>query len=232
MKNEYPNLEETIQAYVLGNLLEGEKSEFEEYFLTKPEIIDQIKVAQNISVLADLEDDLTMQTTQANVPKSEKGFTLKMLSGWFTIPIPAYVALGVVALITPMIANQFAEQRVDQIELVAFSSSATRGESKNNLHEFDVIIDLSNLKGNSAIMLKVTPDVKQSYLLEVYDASVAYSGPVWTSSPITIKSGTRDQIVMLPKFARFQNAKIRVLGKKHDGSYSAVRFCHYSEVCL
>ena len=232
MTNEYPNLEETIQAYVLGNLSVGEKDEFEEYFLTRPEIIDQIQIAQKVNVLADFENDQSHTNAHTTAQTTKKERTLDKLLGWLTVPIPAIATVAAIALLTPMLANQFASREIGQIELAAFSSSVTRGESQSNSNQFDIAIDLSTLGENAAIMIKVTPDFKQSYRLEVYNASEPKLGPIWKSPSFSVKSGTRDQIILLPDSVKIPDANLRILGKEQDGSFRAVKFCHYSETCL
>ena len=151
---------------------------------------------------------------------------------WLTVPIPAFATVAAIALFTPMLANLFSSQESGQIELAAFSSSATRGDTQSNSNQFDIAVDLSALEKNAAIMLKVTPDVKQLYRLEVYNASNPKRDPIWESPTFAVKSGTRDQIVLLPDSVKIPMADLRLLGKEQDGSFRAVKFCHYSETCL
>ena len=227
MTSEYPNLEETIQAYVLEKLPFDKKNDFEEYFLARPDVIEQIEIAQKVHLLADFEVDQSSDTEAETTENRDKVQFLDKLLGWFTIPVPAIATVAAIALLTPIMANQFAGQESGQIELAAFSSATTRGDSQSNTNKFDVVVDLATLKENAAIMIKVTPDVKQTYQLEVYDASKL----IWTSSPFAVKSGTRDQIIVLPDSVRIPDANLRLLGKEQDGSFRAVKFFNYSEVC-
>ncbi len=230
MTSEYPNLEETIQAYVLGKLPLDQKDAFEEYFLAKPEIIEQIEIAQKINILADLESNEAYENmkTDMSYSNTNQDQILDKLIGWLTVPIPAFATVAAIALLTPMLANQFASREAGQIELAAFSSATTRGESESISNQFDITLDLSTLNKNAAIMIKVTPDVKQAYRLEIHDSSAL----IWTSPSFSVKSGTRDQIILLPDSVRIPDARLRLLGKEQDESLNAVKFCHYSEVCL
>jgi len=192
--------------------------------MENPEFIETLELD---AALIDVKQDQTEVNTQEF--KSSPWFVRAL--AWLAVPIPAYAVVAVVAVLTPVIASQLSTRPSGQIELAAFSSSATRGGSQNTANEFDVVTDLSKLTDNSAIMVKVTPNVKEVYRLEVYDFSKTESQVIWTSSPFEVKSGTRDQVVFLPNSVRVANARIRLLGKGLDGSFTAVRFCHYSEVC-
>ena len=224
MDKKYIEENEIGIKYLRNQLSDKELEEFEVYLTENPGLIETLELE---AALGGVKQAKASSSTQ----NSSKSLFFRAFA-WLRAPIPVYAVFAAVALVAPMIASQYSGQPSGQLELVAFSSSTTRGESQNTSNDFDVVTNLSALSDNAAIMIKVTPDVKESYLLEIYDSSKPESKPIWQSLPFEVKSGTRDQIVVLPNPVRAVNARIRVLGKESDGDFSAVRFCHYSENCL
>jgi len=109
----------------------------------------------------------------------------------------------------------------EPIELVGFSTLATRGA------QLQSDIDLSQVNGRAAVMIKLKEVQYQFYVLTVSSLDGQH---IWQSDNFQV-SALKDKLILLPNTLDESAIKIQVSGLEKDSSKTAVKFCHYSEVC-
>ena len=221
MKNEYPDLENTIQQYVLGKLSESQAEEFEAYYISNPDIIEMVEITQNIQIGLENSKQSTSRVSQTDSGTDES--LMQRLMGWISVPMPAYATLALAVLLSPLIfigINQ--SENTAELTLLNFSTEQTRGAAPT------AIIDLSNVTGPAGILVKLKRLSHPQYKLKmlVDDAPTA----IWSSKPFTV-GALRDRLVLVPTKVPRSKLTIEVIGLNSDGTEQAVEFCHYSEVC-
>lgn len=217
MNTLYNDLEKTVQRYVLGKLSESEAIEFEEYYLSNPDIIEMVETAQNMN-LGLAHEPAAMHAEIAN---SQNSF-LQKLFGWLSVPIPAYAVLAAAAVFTPLAVNNLGfDKPSEQIALANFSTATTRGIKQTG-------INLAGAAGTFALMIKLKQIDYPYYKLKIYRPAEAK--PVWVSNQFQV-SALRDQLIVIPDQAKINNATVEVVGVDSEFNEAVVEFCHYSEVC-
>ena len=219
MKDDIKDIEITVQRYVLGQLSDSESDSFEEYFLPKPELVEMVETVQKMH--------LGLEAADRSVPRvaieKVKAFSIQRLIDWLSVPVPAFAVLLVALVATPLAFQSFNPQdRSNEIVMVNFSTDVTRGVEPVRL------VDLSNVKGDSALMVKLKSVQYPHYRLKLIP--ISGEEPLWVSEPFQV-SALRDHLVVVPKGVGVSKAKIEVVGIDDNTKEIKVEFCHYSEVC-
>jgi len=221
MKTEYPDLETTVQQYVLGQLSESEAEQFEAYYLSKPDIIEMVEIAQNIQI--GIENSVTLKPRQTAAVTASNDSILQRLFGWVSVPMPVYATMALVLLMSPLLINGFnPAENSPEMTLLSFSTEQTRGA------EQAVSVDLAGVAGSAGILVKLKRFSHPQYQLKLLSSDSA--NVAWTSEPFTV-SALRDRLVVLPSEVPRAKFTINVFGLDSNGTSVPVEFCHYSEAC-
>jgi len=220
MKLNLEDLESTVQSYVLGTLSESHAQEFEAYFLSRPDVIEMIEHAQQIHL--GLEAQFGGEEAKTAVVVQSKPLMQRLL-GYLTVPVPAFAVILMAAFLSPLAINSFDSKPLGgDIEIVNFSTLTTRSAIRMPA------LDLSNVQGNAALMVKVKSVKHQYYKVKL--TAAGSSVPLWTSEAFEVSS-LRDHLVLLPEYVLLADLTVDVVGINADLSETSVEFCHYSEVC-
>ncbi len=218
MKNQYPDLENTVQQYVLGQLSESQAEEFEAYYLSNPDIIEMVEITQNIQIGL----DNSSQAERYTESSSKQPF-MQRLIGWISVPMPAYATLALAVLLSPLIFKGITQpENTAEMTLLNFSTEQTRGAIPT------ATIDLSNITGPAGILVKLKRLSHPQYQLKMLVDEG--SSVVWKSEPFTV-GALRDRLIPVPNEVPRNKLTIEVVGLNSDGTEQAIEFCHYSEVC-
>ena len=222
MNNPYPDLETTVQNYVLNRLSTKEAEEFEEYYLSNPEIIAMVETVQNIQIGLQNAKQALKHETVISSSGVNRGWW-RTIVAWISVPVPAYLTVGAVMLAAPLAYNSRQQtSSLEQLALVNFSTDVTRSSSA------PLEFDLSTVQGTPAVFVKVKRVEHQHYVLKVNASGSGHT--IWSSKPFAVSS-LRDKLVVLPTTAKQDNVTIKLFGIEQDGIETLVEFCHYSEVC-
>lgn len=223
MKTRNKDLESTVKDYVLGRLSETEAEEFETYFLARPEIIALVEEVQS-------EHIGSAESHPSKVDAGNASSTVwNSIRSWLTVPASAVAAIALALVAVPLAINfQAGSNNLDNVYVAAFSTATTRGFNQNEPASSRKI-DLSNEQGITGLFIKVKPDVRERYQLNVFAEGV--ESPVWISEPFQVSSGLRDYFVILPKEAALADARVQLVAVDRNQQTTPVEFCHYSEVC-
>ena len=223
LNKNFMDTESAIQRYIVGRMSNSEAEDFEAYFLANPELVEQVEIAQSISIgLANRPENIVSTDTASN---KRDGTLFDKMVGWLTIPVPAFAVLALAAILSPLAFNGMSTVSPGQdqnIELLSFSTAATRSAKQQS------VIDLSGVEGQAALMVKVKSIKHPNYKLKLVrdkDAETA-----WTSEAFQV-GALRDHLVLLPSSLKGQKYRMEVVGVAPDLTESQVEFCHYSEVC-
>ena len=232
MKTKYDNIDTMIQNYVLGRLNDAQAAEFEEYFLSNPDLIEQIETAQLMHAGLLQAEQLTLQksadsnTTAINSPKKSKQLSAKpwyeKLRNLIFIPVPAFAVMAMAAVMLPMaLQNSNNLKQNSNISLINFSTQTTRSTNQG------VTIDLSENNQNMAMLVKFKSVDFPNYKLKLIP--IGESNPVWESELFQLSS-LRDKLISLPSNS-YGKVSVEVVGIDDNLNESEVEFCHYSEIC-
>lgn len=226
MHEQYPDLEATVQRYVLGLLPADEAEQFEAWYLARPEIIEMIETVQNINIGMQSAKLVPSVGADFNRPKAPvtKDSLLQRLSRWLSVPVPAYASLALIALAAPFLINNSGEQLRSQqnLNLVGFSTAQLRGSAAS------LELDLSSDIAPAALLLKVKSVDYQYYQVQI--SSLDDSESVWNSQPFEV-SALRDHLLLLPDSILTGRKNVEMFGLAPTGEKNSVEFCHYSETC-
>ncbi len=221
MSDHYPDIEKTVQDYVLGKLSDKDSDEFEAYFLGQPDIVEMLATAQRMHVgMSSIE--LNNSELKRQYVRSYGG--LFKIKKFISMPIPAY---AVAAIVATVIAGQLGFNRADQsvpfdFELARFSTEAKRGVAKKitlNFSEFDKSIGL---------FIKLKEVSYPNYKVRLVSSE---SGDRSWESELFQVSSLRDKLVLIPSHVATGSQIISVFGVANDGTETPEVFCNYSEVC-
>jgi len=221
MKNEYPDLENTVQQYVLGKLSESQAEEFEAYYLSNPGIIEMVEITQNIQI--GLENSRESESRVRHTASGSEESFMQRLMGWVSVPMPAYATLALAVLLSPLILKGINQsENTGEMTLLNFSTELTRGAAPT------ASIDLSSVTGTAGILVKLKQLSHPQYQLKMLldDGTTV----VWSSEPFTV-SALRDRLVLVPNNVPRDKLTIEIIGLNSNGTEQAVEFCHYSEAC-
>ena len=216
------DLEEVVQRYVLGQLSSTDTEAFEEYFLSRPDVIEMVETVQNIHVGMEMAER-NAATRHSPAPRPGKPAWVQWLSDWFAVPVPAFaVVLMALVIVPPALQGLRTESGPTAMQLVNFSTDTTRSAGQA------VTVDLSQTTGNAALLIKLkSVDFARYKLKLIADGE---DDPMWISDPFQV-SALRDHLVVLPDTIRPVKARIEVVGLSDPGGETPVEFCHYSETC-
>ena len=240
MKADNLDIESLVQNYVLGRMTDTEINEFEEYFLSKPEIIEMLEIAQTIC-MSEAVPDVNLNTDalgqvneralsqayltddSARTPTTGDVSLLERIKHWIAIPVPAG-ALAACFIFSIALSFLPSEKAVgpENMLIASFSTQLTRSSASN------ATIDLRNPNGDSALFIKLKRVDYANYRLKILDD--ATKKEEWVSKLFSVSS-LRDKFIALPKHAAIGNARVLVYGVSESGEEFNVSFCHYSEVC-
>jgi hypothetical protein len=222
MSEPYPDIEKTVQEYVLGKLSDSEAEDFEAFFLGRPEIVEMVGEAQMIT-LGLSASDVQLDSVDDNQVYVHSGW-LQTLQSLFSVSIPVYAVMGLLIVTSagPMLLNSHEKDQIGTVELVRFSTGATRGNKD------EVVVNFSKSDVNLAMLIKIDDASYHSYRLRaelVKDSSVR-----WQSKKFQL-SALRDALVNIPPRSVFGEYKITAFGIREDGVEIQVSLCNYHEVC-
>ena len=223
------NLDTIIQNYVHGRLNDVEASEFEEYFLSNPNVIEQVETTQSLHMgLLEAEKTAFQQTADSikvsntSTIKSTDSFYQKLLN-LVSIPVPAFAVIAMAAILLPMALENFNNQnQTSEVSLINFSTQATRSSDQG------ITIDLSNSNNSSAILIKLKKVDYPFYKLKLINTNSNKSA--WESQEFQV-SALRDKLVTLPNLSSLGKVNVEVYGIDNDSQETKVDFCHYNETC-
>jgi hypothetical protein len=220
MNNPFTDIETSVRNYVLGKMTDDETDQFEEYYLSNPDIIEMVEITQNIHI--GLQNAELSQAAEPNVnPVPNKW--LRTLINWVSIPMPAYAAVALAIVAGPLAMNSFyTSSNIDTMNVANFATVATRGAKA------PIEIDLSELNQPTGVFVKVRQVDYQYYILKLTAADSAQVN--WVSEPFEVSS-LRDKLLVIPDSVERSNVAISVYGIEREGIETPVEFCHYSEVC-
>ncbi len=221
-----------VQSYVMGTLNDAQTSEFEEFFLSDPEVAEQVESAQLLRAGLQEMDRNEVQISEATSDANAKikGQTVRdtnkslfeKLIGLISIPVPAFAVIAMAAIMSPLALQGLSGSKPNsEINLISFSTDATRSASNS------VSVYLSDTYGSSAVLIKLKTIDFPIYKLKLI--SIGDNDPVWESEPFQ-PSPLRDKLVSLPSniFGEFY---VEVVGINDKSQEQTVEFCHYSETC-
>lgn len=223
------NLEQIIQRYVLGQLDEPEAEAFEEYFLSRPDVAEQIDAAQQLHAgLSHLNSESALGNPQAStrfMPPAERstaGLSMsQVLSRYLVGPAQTMIMAGLLIVLAPIaLTSMQGSNHGVTAQLVRLDSATVRSTDASPK------ITLPANGDFAAVMVRVRDVEFPSYRLQVQGAST------WLSEPFEFSSGARDHLVLIPPSTSEQRVEISLLGIAPDGEKHAVDFCNYTEACL
>lgn len=228
MNTKYNNIDTVIQNYVRGRLNDADATEFEEFFLSNPEIAEQIETAQLMRAgfieieKSGLQNSISNNKAESkNSQKCEKSLLEKFL-GLVSIPVPAFAMIAMTAILLPMALQGLNGNTTNtNISLVNFSTQTTRSTSD------PITINLSDRNENSALLIKLKSVAFPNYKLKLIPIDEVNA--VWESEPFK-PSPLRDKLVALPN-REFGRVTVEVVGIDDTLNETIVEFCHYSESC-
>ena len=227
MQIDKENLVRLANEYASGSMSNADAEQFEEYFLSRPDVLDLVERAQTTMIESNKRDHQAEQ----DGGMTWFGELISNLSQPTLTPIFS-ASLVFVALIGQGLLLSGFGSRADEIRLAGFTTAKTRTASMEQPSRYVAKTDLRSVANEAvAVMVKFTQEVEQEYKLQVFD-SMNLERPVWESDLFVARSGNRDQIVSIPTVARIDNASIKVLGRSEGAPFKYVQFCHYSEACL
>lgn len=231
LKQKFEDSQLAAQQYVLGQMSESDAQAFEAYFLSEPDIQDLVEVTQELHL--GLKESSAMANESA-VSESDtrvetRNSVFGRLTGWLSVPVPAFAVLALAVLCSPLILNGISSNNsldanlVSNVELINFNTTATRSSQAGR-----PTINLSGISGSAALLIKVKSVKHKEYRLKLLLSEA--SEPAWVSEPFQV-SALRDHLVTIPKLNVQDDLSIEVTGINPDSSETSVVFCHYSEVC-
>jgi len=225
MDRKYIEENEIEIKYLRNQLSDKELESFEGYLMENPEVLELLELDQ---VFSDNLHSKEALETVAGLSKGEsfaeakegkpKTLLIQRFLDWIRIPIPAYASLLFTVGIASLVAIQ---PRTESVELLRFSTTATRGT------QLQSEIDLSQVNGRAAVMIKLQEAKYQYYVLDVSSLDNKH---IWQSDAFKV-STLKDKLILLPTTLNEQAIKIQVSGLEKDSSKTAVKFCRYNEVC-
>jgi len=211
--------------YLRGQLSDKELEMFEVYLMEDPSVLERLELEQVFTqTLKDKEEFESaaemsaVETIDAAILEQSKVSLLQRFIAWICVPIPAYASLMLAVGAASIVAIR---PNSEPIELVGFSTLATRGA------QLQSDIDLSQVNGRAAVMIKLKEVQYQFYVLIVSSLDGQH---IWQSDNFQV-SALKDKLILLPNTLDESAIKIQVSGLEKDSSKTAVKFCHYSEVC-
>lgn len=219
MSGSYPDIEKTVQAYVLNKLSDQEAEDFEAYFLGDADIVEMVETAQRMHI--GLKSSDTRSQARSNETHSKNGF-LGILFEMISVPVPAYVmaaSLMIAIVVLPIFYNSGGGAQ-PELQLARFSSEATRSGSKK------VMIDFSNQTSTIGIFVKVAQVDYRDYRLRLRGTN----DDIWQSEPFQM-SALKDALVLVPQGVVNGSQIVEVIGISQEGHETEVEFCNYNERC-
>lgn len=227
------NLQQIVQQYVLGQLGEDQAGEFEEYFLSRPDVAEQVEIAQAMQIgLATLEDEqgespfAGLDANLAGDGVSSSGFALSsILHKLFVGPAPSFAMAALIAVMLPMAFKSapVSDAPVDA-ELVRFDVNPVRSALNGNA------VDLSTDGRYAAVMVRVPEVVYPQYRAKVVSAE--NGNTLWQSDDFSFKSGSRDHLLLVPPKAAQASVTLTLLGVTPEGKEVSVDYCGYTDACM
>ena len=232
MKITTENLQQHIQQYVLGQLSEDQANEFEEYFLCRPEVAEQVEIAQSLSIgLATIdtaEPAVPMgfasaaRTAENTKPGSSVGSFLQKV---FVGPAPSFAMAALLVLMAPMaFKSALVSEAPINAELVRFDANPVRSALNSNA------VDLSTDGNYAAIMLRVPEVIYPQYRVRVLNAESGDA--LWQSDDFSFKSGSRDHLLLVPPKAARAGVELTLMGVTPEGKEVSVDYCGYTDACI
>ena len=232
MKITTENLQQYIQQYVLGQLSEDQASEFEEYFLCRPEVAEQVDIAQSLSIgLATLDAAQhavpmgimsNLSTTDHPRPDSSVWAFLQKV---FVGPAPSLAMAVLLVLMAPMaFKSVLVSETPINAELVRFDVNPVRSALNGNA------VDLSTDGDYAAIMLRVPEVIYPQYRVRVLNAESGDA--LWQSEDFSFNSGSRDHLLLVPPKAARAGVALALMGVTPEGKEVSVEYCGYTDACM
>ena len=220
MNGSYPDIEKTVQEYVLGKLSTEEAEGFEAFFLSDLEIVDMVETAQSMHLALNSfsRNDHLSDGVEDGVKKS----VLTKLLEFISIPVPAYsmAALLLAVTIAPQLLSYSERAVAPELQIVRFSSEATRSISNT------LTIDFTNRKEAVGIFIKVARVDYRDYVLRLNGPNDA----IWLSKPFQM-STLKDALVVVPNGVVDGPQSVELFGVSPTGQQVPVEFCNYNERC-
>lgn len=212
------DIESVIKRYVFKQLSEIEASAFEDYFVSRPDIVSKIEVAQKIQI------GLSVKRGSYDTAKKKES-VLQKLNRWLFFPIPGG-AIAVSLLLSLIGIQQMTKSNYGDLSL--------------NIVDIGVPVERSGVEirgvnfrpsdKRAAFILRV-PSVKYpKYVVQILDVKNK-DKLVWQSTEFTFSSGKRDQLIEIPEEAAIISAKVVLLGIDADQIETATLYCNYTEIC-
>jgi len=224
MSSKYPDIQTTVQQYVLGKLSEIESDEFEAYFLSQPDIIEMVELEQTFQAGLQASESHAQIGEEPSSTAVHTTSWLSKLGQLVSIPIPAY-AVAALAAISFLSFNPLETQNQTSsldFELARFSTAVKRGE------ESQVSINFSEYDNAVGLFIKLQEVTHRDYKVTLVSTD---SGEIsWESEPFQVSS-LKDQLVVIPNGVVTGDQIIEVAGINSGGENENVRFCNYSEPC-
>ncbi|WP_147251024.1 hypothetical protein [Arenicella xantha] len=225
------NLEQIIKQYVLGQLDEQDAEAFEEYFLARPEIAEQIEAVQQLhlglgvveSELSDSDDyQLTNESAVGKADFEVPAHTLSAMFSRYMVGPAQSMTMAAMLLILAPLALTSMQHSADPVsaQLIRLDSATVRSSVPQSS------ISLPSDGGYAAVMVRVRDVEFPEYRLQVQGATE------WRSEPFEFSSGSRDHLVLIPPSIAAGNVKVTLLATTVDGQERAVPFCNYTEACM
>jgi hypothetical protein len=226
------NLQRHIQQYVLGQLSEDQANEFEEYFLCRPDVAEQVEIAQSLNIgLATIDTAeqavpmgfaASVSTTDNTQPDSSVWSFLQKV---FVGPAPSLAMAALLVLMAPMaFKSVLVSETPVNAELVRFDVNPVRSALNSNA------VDLSAGGDYAAIMLRVPEVIYPQYRARVLNAKSGDT--LWQSDDFSFKSGSRDHLLLVPPKAARADVTLTLTGVTPEGKEVSVDYCGYTDACM
>ncbi len=215
MDREYIKENHIADRYLRGDLTDEETARFEEYFLSDPDVLDELELTEKLR--QGLEDVTTVESVRHPEPESARP--------WSLFRTPQYAAAATVLLLVSMTVTSLLYQRMEQLEAV---SMATEPGSVRLVPLMSVRssgpsggINRIETGKDEQLILLVDPGPADyaSYRVTVLPGGAgAAAEPVWKQEDVAL--GYQDMLALAVPYSRLETGAylLRVEGRRGESA--------------